>query len=423
MVRASLVIVALLLAVWPVMADGTADADAGMARLEASDPRTAIDLFTRAIQSKDLSPENMALTYHRRGMAFYMQGEAGRAILDYTIALWHEDLPKDFRPRTLNNRGLAYEAINHYDAALRDYGLSIRLNSNYAEPYANRGNLRRKFNQHSEAVQDYDMALRNGHPHPEAVFAWQGLALEGLGRRREAADAFRRSLQIDGKFELASTHLSRLEEDRTLSSLLGHKKQVRGSSNSLIVSGQPGVKPAEPAPGGEAWQPQAAKTPSLVDTSAGGAVAHPSADVSPDVGLRPALADAPSVKTFPAEPPPPAPTPLVTSGAIMPPTPVPPPQPQKISSLANGEGGSDVEYSLQLGSFATDALAQAGWSKASKVSNDLLDGLRHSVSKVNVPERGEMYRLYAGSLPDKQSALKLCRTLRDKGAACIVIKR
>ena len=62
MVRASLVIVALFVACLPALADGTADADAGIARLDAKDPRTAIELFTRAIQSKDLSQENLALT-------------------------------------------------------------------------------------------------------------------------------------------------------------------------------------------------------------------------------------------------------------------------------------------------------------------------------------------------------------------------
>ena len=162
MLRASLALVAIILLNFPAFASGTADADAGIARLGANDARAAIDLFTRAIQSKDLTQENLALTYHRRGMAFYMDGEAGRAILDYTIALWHEDLPKEFRPRTLNNRGLAFEAIYDYETAIRDYGLSIRLSPNYAEPYANRGNLHRKFNRHAEAISDYDMALRSG---------------------------------------------------------------------------------------------------------------------------------------------------------------------------------------------------------------------------------------------------------------------
>jgi tetratricopeptide (TPR) repeat protein len=410
------------------LADGSADADAGVARLEANDPRTAIELFTRAIQSKDLSQEVLALTYHRRGMAFYMQGEAGRAILDYTIALWHEDLPKDFRPRTLNNRGLAYEAINHYDSALRDFGLSIRLNPNYPEPYANRGNLRRKFNQNVEAVQDYDMALRTGHTNPQFVFAWEGLAFESMGKRREAADAFRRSLQIDPKFELSSTHLARLEEERTLSSLVGRKKLPKGVGGPLIISGAPGLKPPaslpETASTSDAWAPPPA--PAALDTkgmrSAQGQPAV-SPDSSPEFGLRPALADAPASRPVADPSPLPPPLPPAPVAVVPPPAANGPAQAPKAPSIANGEGGSDSEYALQLGSFPTAESAEAGWSHASKSAKAMLDGLSHSVEAVTVPDKGQVFRLFAGSLPDKQSALKLCRTLRDKGAACIVIKR
>jgi hypothetical protein len=89
----------------------------------------------------------------------------------------------------------------------------------------------------------------------------------------------------------------------------------------------------------------------------------------------------------------------------------------------SGEGGSDAEYVLQLGSFASERLAAAGWNRASSAARELLDGLAHSVARVEIPQRGTMYRLYAGSLPDKDSALKLCRTLREKGSACIVVRR
>lgn len=437
MFRASLVLVALFLASLPARADGTADVDAGVARMEANDPQTAIELFTRAIQSKDLPPEVLALTYHRRGLAFYKEGEAGRAILDYTIALWHEDLPKDFRPRTLNNRGLAYEAINHSESALRDYGLAIRLNPNYAEPYANRGNLRLKFNQNAEAVQDFDMALRSGHAHPEFVFAWQGQALEAQGKRREAADAYRRALQIDPKLELAHNRLTKLEEERALSGLIGRKKLSKGVGGPLIVSGAPGIAPPRTeaeaaAAGGAVWVPPApvVKAPSIVriqQPEIASAPAKPtqsqgSSDAAPEVGLRPAFADAPAPKSRtapPAEqvPPPTAPV------AIVPPTaPSVSNEPASVSN-ANGEGGSDAEYALQLGSFASEGLAQAGWGKASKAAKDLLQGLTHTVSKVDLQERGTMFRLFAGVLPDKQSALKLCRTLREKGSACIVVRR
>lgn len=428
MVRASLVLVLFLLGSLPSLADGAADADAGVARLNANDPRTAIDLFTRAIQSKELPQDILALTYHRRGLAFYKQGEAGRAILDYTIALWHEDLPKDFKPRTLNNRGLAFEAINHYETALRDYGLSIRLNPHYAEAYANRGSLRRRFNQFAEAVQDYDMALRSGHPHPQFVFVWQGMSFEGIGKRREAADAYRRALQIDVKFELARSRLAKLEEDRALSSVIGRKKQHHGEGGPLIVTRAPGVKvTSEQPPAAAAWAPSPPKGPAIINVPQ----SEPQeAEDSPGMSLRPAYADSPAQKKPGATPPAadaPVESPEVSvpsaPPAAMEPAPSNVPAARAPISDATGEGGSDSEFALQLGSFASEALAQAGWDKASKTAKALLEGLSHSVVRVEIPERGTMFRLYAGALPEKQSALKLCRTLREKGSACIVIKR
>jgi tetratricopeptide (TPR) repeat protein len=417
MVRALISIFLFLLIIAPVRADGAADADAGSARLEANDPQTAIQLFTRAIQSKQLSQESLALTYHKRGMAFYKQGEAGRAILDYTIALWHEDLPKEFRPRTLNNRGLAFEALNHRETALRDYGLSIRLNPNYAEPYANRGNLRRKSNLNAEALMDYDMALRNGHSHPQFVFVWQGMSLEALGKPREAADSFRRALEIDPSLEDARVRLAKLEDSRVLTNAVARKRLPRGTGGPLLVSGQPGLKSQAPlgtdVPETAPWTPPAAKAPSIVRAPEAGA---PSAEM----GLRPAIADAPGSRTTgrPSAPPvaPELVEPAPVSPVVQPPVTAPKPDP-------GGEGGSDAEYVLQLGSFASEELAAAGWNRASSAARQLLDGLAHSVARVEIPQRGTMYRLYAGSLPDKDSALKLCRTLREKGSACIVVRR
>lgn len=416
MVRALISIFLFLLIIAPVRADGAADADAGSARLEANDPQTAIQLFTRAIQSKQLSQESLALTYHKRGMAFYKQGEAGRAILDYTIALWHEDLPKEFRPRTLNNRGLAFEALNHRETALRDYGLSIRLNPNYAEPYANRGNLRRKSNLNAEALMDYDMALRNGHSHPQFVFVWQGMSLEALGKPREAADSFRRALEIDPSLEDARVRLAKLEDSRVLTNAVARKRLPRGTGGPLLVSGQPGLKSQAPmgtdVPETAPWTPPAAKSPSIVRVPEAGAPA--------EMGLRPAIADAPGSRTTgrpssaPAAPELVEPSPV--SPVVQPPVTDPKPDP-------SGEGGSDAEYVLQLGSFASERLAAAAWNRASSAARQLLDGLMHSVARVEIPQRGTMYRLYAGSLPDKDAALKLCRTLREKGSACIVVRR
>ncbi len=421
MVRCALVLVGMLLCCVPALAGGVADADAGIARLSAGDAPAAVELFTRAIQSKELSPESLALTYHHRGMAFHKEGQAGRAILDYTTALWNEDLPKEFRPRTLNNRGLAFEAINDFESAMRDYNLAIRLNPNYAEAYSNRGSLHRRFNRHDEAIADYDMALRNGHPYPKFVFAWQGMSLEAQGKRREAMDAYRRALTIDPNFELAKTHLSKLEETQALNTVLGRSKPTRGPATPVVLTAQPGSRSNAIATEGEAigtpWTPPAPKTPSIVQA--------PPPEPENGFSLRPAFDD--QSKTVPAaevvRPEKiaslPAPTEVSPSVASNPPT----PRGMVPNDTANGEGGSDEEYGLQVGSFKTQALAEQGWHSLLGVAGDQLNGLSHAIEPAQIADKGTVYRLFAEALPDRDAAMGLCRTLRDKGAVCIVVRR
>jgi len=388
MVRAFAMLILIFVTAANALADGAADADAGSARLEAKDPHTAIDLFTRAIQSKQLSQEKLALTYHRRGMAFYMQGEAGRAILDYTIALWHDDLPREFRYRTLNNRGLAFEVLNKQEAALKDYGLSIRLNPNYAEAYANRGNLRRKFNQNAEAVQDYDMALRSGHSRPQYVFLWQGLALEALGKRREAADALRRALQIDGNFGEARTQLARLDENRALSGLVGRKALLNGKGGPLIVPGQTGFGPGEYA--GAPWTPSVPKTPSIMQSPGTG-----NETAGPGVGLRGGLVESAAVRSAAAVP----------------------------AASASPEPSSRPQYYLQLGSYETQLKAEAGWAKITDAARGAVDGLSREVVRVELVGRGTVYRLLGAALVEKSEAQRRCQALQDRDMACVVVRR
>lgn len=421
MVRCALVLVGMLLCCVPALAGGVADADAGIARLSAGDASAAVELFTRAIQSKELSPESLALTYHHRGMAFHKEGQAGRAILDYTTALWKEDLPREFRPRTLNNRGLAFEAINDFESAMRDYNLAIRLNPNYAEACSNRGSLHRRFNRHDQAIADYDMALRNGHPYPKFVFTWQGMSLEAQGKRREAMDAYRRALSIDPDFALAKTHLSKLEETQALNTVLGRSKPGRGAGGPLVLTVQPGSQASTIATEGDAirtpWTPPAPKTPSIVQAS----------PPEPESGfsLRPAFDDQP--KTEPA-----AEAvrrekiaSLVVPIEVPPATATRPPTPRGMvpNNVANGEGGSDEEYGLQVGSYKTQALAEQGWHSLLGLAGDLLNGLSHAIEPAQIADRGTVYRLFAEALPDREAAMGLCRTLRDKGAVCIVVRR
>jgi tetratricopeptide (TPR) repeat protein len=394
--------------------------------LNAGDPPAAIELFTRAIQSGELTPERLALTYHHRGMAFHKEGQAGRAILDYTTALWNKNLPRNFRPRTLNNRGLSFESINDFNSAMRDYNLALRLNDDYAEAYSNRGNLHRRFGRHAEAIADYDMALRNSHSQPKYVFVWQGMSLEALGKRREAMDAFRRALALDPDFKLAKSHLDRLEASQIPEGVLGRRKTVQQSPRPVVLTAAPGeqAKAVTSELSAAPWTPPAPKTPAIVKLPP----APPPATVARDEGLvlRPAIDEqARGLQALPAVLKTKEDTIISTPARpVLAPAAIPAAAPKTVPAPpANGEGGSDSEYALQLGSFKSEELAVKGWTKVLKVAGDLVGGLSRKVEATTLPERGPVFRLYAEALPDRDAALGLCRTLRDKGVPCFVVRR
>lgn len=434
MLRVALVLVSLMVSSVAVHAGGVADADAGIARLNSGDSGTAIALFTRAIQTKELSGEAQALTYYHRGMAFYREGRAGHAILDYSTALWAEDLPRAFRPRTLNNRGLAFEAINDFESAQTDYSLAIRLNSAYAEAYANRGNVHRRFNRFDLAINDYDAAVRNEHPHPQFVLTWQGMALEGQGKRREAMDAFRRALAIDPNFALAKSRLAKLEDTQQMSNVLARRKVAKGPVAPLVMSAAPGTSSVTAGEGSVQLAPWTPPPPMTVEPAMKTPVAQPAASGRNPVSLRPAFDDQP-LQTAPttaivAVSSNPTATPAVRKVSPPPATPSAPPTPRvavvkpkpRIVTAATGEGGSDVAFAIQLGSFKSRDLAEEGWAKSLKVAGDLLNGLSHVIETVPAAD-GDVYRLFAEALPDREAALGLCRTLRDKGRVCVVVRR
>jgi tetratricopeptide (TPR) repeat protein len=334
--------------------------------------------------------------------------------------LWKEELPRDFRPRTLNNRGYAFEAISDYDSALLDYNLAIKLNPVYAEALANRGNVQRHYGHYDLALSDYDAALRNRHPHPAFVYAWQGQALENAGKRREAMDAYRRSLASDPNCELAKAALARLEDTQQMSNVLKGKKVARGPIKPFVVSATPGAAPvASDEAQLTSWTPPPAEQPAMKE---------PVALPANAVALRPTAFDEHPMAAAPAQPPVPvnsvpsaqATKPAVVA-AVTKPVAAVEAWPPAMTHVPMGEGGSDVVFAIQLGSFKTPELAEAGWLKVLKKAGELLNGLSHAVEPVTMTD-GTVYRLFGEALPDRTAALNLCRTLRDKGTPCIVVR-
>jgi tetratricopeptide (TPR) repeat protein len=432
--------VGLFLFIQPSVAGGMSDAETGSTKLSAGDAQGAISLFTRALQSRDLPAEARALTYHHRGIAFHQNGQPGRAILDYTQALWKNGLPREARPRALNNRGLAYEALGDHDSALRDYNLGLKLNPAYAEAYANRGNLQRRFNRHDLAIADFELAIRNEHPQKKFVYVSMGLSLEALGKRGEAIDAYRHALKIDPDFSSAKQRLEDLERGAARERVMAQQRARRqGKAQELaapvVIAALPGnqitvrsdaevLLPVSPAVAIQALPPlqssvslrpslgdqEGVRAPKPASVSAPAARDHPPPAMAVERVVVPTQAPTVTRRRTPGFE-------IITREEATPP-PVKAPPPVPTAPAVTGQG-----YGVQLGSFKSEALAQRGWENVRGRTGDLLNDLKPAIESVTVDGKGLVYRLYADAFADRAAAGELCRSLKSRGTTCFVVER
>ena len=116
----------------------------------------AIHYYTRAIQSGELSDENVAITFNNRGIAYWNKGEYDRAIRDYDQAI---GLKPDFAD-AFNNRGYTFFLKGEYDRAIREYDQAILLKPDFPLAFNNRGIAYRNKGNYDRAIRDYDQAIR-----------------------------------------------------------------------------------------------------------------------------------------------------------------------------------------------------------------------------------------------------------------------
>ncbi|MBI4614126.1 MAG: tetratricopeptide repeat protein, partial [Planctomycetes bacterium] len=159
----------------------------GLARQDQEDLAGAIEDCSTAIR---LDPNNAA-AYNNRGNARREQKDLARAIEDCSTAI---RLDPNYAA-AYNNRGAARYDQNDLAGAIEDFSTAIRLDPNFAEAYTNRGNARGNQKDLAGAIEDWSTAIRLD---PEHWRAWtnRGIALAKLGRRDEAAESFRRALEV-----------------------------------------------------------------------------------------------------------------------------------------------------------------------------------------------------------------------------------
>lgn len=207
----------------PSLAESNEDSRKCTAELERNDFDLAIDYCTAAIQSGDLSDQDLAALFNNRGLAYANKKDYDHAIEDYdqvvrlglkdSDALYRRGLVyfgkndysraiQDFdealernpdNVAILQSRGWAYENKNDYEQAIRDYDRAISLRSNYGPALIRRAKIYEAKRQYEQALADYEAAT-----HADPKFASErskGFVFFYLGRMTQSAEMFENYLK------------------------------------------------------------------------------------------------------------------------------------------------------------------------------------------------------------------------------------
>ncbi|MFC3711970.1 hypothetical protein ACFOMD_05275 [Sphingoaurantiacus capsulatus] len=131
----------------------------------------------------------------------YELAESGRAsdeaFENCDRALSEQALSVRDRAATLVNRGILYMRKKEHAAAIADYEAAIRLKTDLAEAYVNKGiALVHVGGRDGEAVNFLSQGLDLNPVRPEVAYYTRGVANEALGRTRAAYDDYRQAAAL-----------------------------------------------------------------------------------------------------------------------------------------------------------------------------------------------------------------------------------
>lgn len=81
------------------------------------------------------------------------------------------------------------------------------------------------------------------------------------------------------------------------------------------------------------------------------------------------------------------------------------------------------KYLVQLGAFGHEDSAEKLWRKLRQDNISLLGDLAPHIKRLDLGKKGVLYRLRGGTIADKATATTICKTLKAKKQACIVVKK
>lgn len=164
-----------------------------------ADADRRVDACSRALQSRKLRLDEVALARLVRGMARTVRGNVIASSEDYLEALKHYDSVIDPRnPDALNvyRRAVAEQGLGQTDRALTDYGTAIRLDPQSPFAYLGRGTLlASRGRNYLRAIDDFNRTLQIAPTNVTALIA-RGDAWSGLGEFGPALADLNRAIEL-----------------------------------------------------------------------------------------------------------------------------------------------------------------------------------------------------------------------------------
>lgn len=163
------------------------------------DAEDRLKLCSRALQTRKLTPDEVADARLARGVARYVLGETLIAGDDYQEVLRHYDQaidPRNPDALMLYRRGLAREGVGQLDKALEDFSDAIKKSPQRAVAYLDRGVLlASRMRAFERAIADFDRVVELEPTNVEAFIARGGTYCE-LGQYGRAIADLDRAIQL-----------------------------------------------------------------------------------------------------------------------------------------------------------------------------------------------------------------------------------
>ena len=140
---------------------------------------------------------------------FGADSNSGDGIGTCTRALEQQAMSVRDRAATFVNRGIIYARIGATEAALRDYDQGLYLRPDMGEGYVDRGATLIALKRYGDALQDINRGIALNPNNLQIAYYNRAVVYEAMGNFPGAYADYKRAVQIDPTFVLASQQLTR----------------------------------------------------------------------------------------------------------------------------------------------------------------------------------------------------------------------